>query len=95
MKTFKQLAMIILLLSLSCKSKQNKSFKQDNLPAGKIVKNTAKGNLFIIGGGKISKSLIKELISTSNLKDNDFIVILPMASEEPDSASYYAKKKFC
>jgi cyanophycinase len=94
MKTFKQLAMIILLLSLSCKSKQNKSLKQDNLPAGKIVKNTAKGNLFIIGGGKISKSLIKELISTSNLKDNDFIVILPMASEEPDSASYYAKKSF-
>lgn len=94
MKTFKQLAVIILLICLSCKPKQNISIKKDNLPEGKIVKNTANGNLFIIGGGKISKSLIEELVSTSNLKNDNFIVILPMASEEPDSASYYAKKGF-
>lgn len=94
MKIFKQLAIITLLISLSCKSKQNISVKRDNLPEGKIAKNTAKGKLFIIGGGKISKALIEELVSTSNLKNEDFIVILPMASEEPDSASFYAKKGF-
>jgi cyanophycinase len=45
----------------------------------------AKGNLFIIGGGNRSDALMKEMLNTANLKVNDYIIVLPMASEIPDS----------
>ena len=51
----------------------------------------AKGNLFIIGGGNRSPRLIKTLLSTAKLSTKDYIVILPMSSEEPDSSYYYIK----
>lgn len=47
--------------------------------------NAAKGNLFIIGGGNRSDALMKEMLNTAALKANDYIVVLPMASEIPDS----------
>ena len=52
---------------------------------------TPKGNLFIIGGGDRSTSLIKALLATAKLSDNDYIVVLPMCSEEPDSSFFYIK----
>jgi len=53
-----------------------------------------KGKLFIIGGGKRPPSLVNELILTSGIDKTDYIVILPMSSEEPDTAFFYAKKQF-
>ncbi|MEO6638296.1 MAG: cyanophycinase [Ginsengibacter sp.] len=53
----------------------------------------AKGNLFIIGGGDRSPQLIKKLISTAQLASKDYIVILPMATSEPDTAYYYIKRQ--
>ncbi len=50
-----------------------------------------KGNLFIIGGGDKSIELMKQLISTANLSNADYIAILPMSSEEPDTSFYYIK----
>jgi cyanophycinase len=47
--------------------------------------NQAKGNLFIIGGGNRSGALMKEMLNTAALKANDYIIVLPMASEIPDS----------
>ena len=57
-----------------------------------------KGKLFIIGGGMRSSAVILKMIETANLSKTDHIVILPMASEEPDSSYYYIKtqlEKFC
>lgn len=51
-----------------------------------------KGNLFIIGGGDRPPSLVKSLLATAPLSRNDYIVVLPMSSEEPDSSFYYFKK---
>lgn len=45
----------------------------------------ASGSLFIIGGGNRSDSLMAELVKTANLRPNDYIVVLPMASAEPDA----------
>lgn len=42
-----------------------------------------KGSLFIIGGGVRSDNLIKKMIVASDLKADDYIVILPMASKAP------------
>jgi cyanophycinase len=53
--------------------------------------NSARGSLFIIGGGHRSPALMKSLLSVSSLKTNDYIVVLPMASEETDTAYYYVK----
>ncbi|TCC88181.1 cyanophycinase [Pedobacter frigiditerrae] len=49
----------------------------------------AKGNLFIIGGGDRSDALIKQMVATSNFKANDYIIVLPMASEIPDTGFKY------
>lgn len=45
---------------------------------------TAKGNLFIIGGGNRSDELMKQMLHTAELKPSDYIIVLPMASEVPD-----------
>jgi len=47
--------------------------------------NAPKGKLFIIGGGNRSDALMKEMLNTAALKVNDYIIVLPMASEIPDS----------
>ncbi|WP_295769355.1 cyanophycinase [uncultured Mucilaginibacter sp.] len=52
-----------------------------------------KGSLFIIGGGNRSDALIKQLVLTAKLGAKDYIVILPMASEIPDTGFKYISKQ--
>ncbi|POY37806.1 cyanophycinase [Solitalea longa] len=54
----------------------------------------SKGKLFIIGGGKRSEALINRMITEANVGLTDYVAILPLASEEPDSAYYFAKQQF-
>jgi cyanophycinase len=49
------------------------------------------GNLFIIGGGDRTPSLIKALLATARLSARDYIVVLPMSSQEPDTSYFYFK----
>ncbi len=49
----------------------------------------AKGNLFIIGGGDRSVHLVKQMVGTANLKANDYVVVLPMASGVPEEGYAY------
>ncbi|RZK59503.1 MAG: cyanophycinase [Pedobacter sp.] len=49
----------------------------------------AKGNLFIVGGGDRSDELIKQLVITSSFNAKDYIIVLPMASEIPDTGFKY------
>lgn len=53
-----------------------------------------KGKLYIIGGGKRPDSMVEQLINLGKLRGDGYLVVLPMASEEPDSAAYYAIKQF-
>lgn len=59
-----------------------------------VNSNQPKGKLFIIGGGERPDALIQRMISEASLSVNDYVIIIPMASEEPDSAYFYAKKQF-
>ncbi|WP_166923640.1 cyanophycinase [Flavobacterium poyangense] len=52
---------------------------------------TAKGKLFIIGGGDRSDALMKQVLQVADLKSKDYIVVLPMSSEEPDSSFLFFK----
>jgi cyanophycinase len=52
---------------------------------------TPKGKLFIIGGGDRSDNLMKQVLSVSDLTKKDYIVVLPMSSEEPDSSFIFFK----
>ncbi|TDQ07506.1 cyanophycinase [Pedobacter metabolipauper] len=54
-------------------------------------KDAPKGSLFIIGGGKRSPELIRDLIKTAGLKPTDYMIVLPMSSGEPE-ASFEAIK---
>ena len=59
----------------------------------RINQNT-RGKLFIIGGGSRSVALMHTLVYTAQLKPKDYIVILPMSSEEPDTSFYYIQQDF-
>ncbi|MEO7533584.1 MAG: cyanophycinase [Ferruginibacter sp.] len=47
------------------------------------------GTLFIIGGGSRSQELMQSLVNTAQLNKNDYIVVLPMSGEEPDTSYFY------
>ncbi len=50
-----------------------------------------KGNLVIIGGGSRTPLIVQALLETAKLNKNDYIAVLPMSSEEPDTGYYYFK----
>lgn len=50
-----------------------------------------KGKLFIIGGGDRSDELMKQVLEIAGLKATDYIVVLPMSSEEPDGSFQFFK----
>ncbi len=80
----KQFLVIILscnLFLLSATSAQNKQ-------------SAVKGKLFIIGGGNRGQALMKTMVATAALRTNDYVVVLPMSSEEPDTSYYYFKEGF-
>lgn len=54
---------------------------------------TPKGKLFIIGGGDRSDVLMKQVLSVADLSKKDYIVVLPMSSEEPDSSFIFFKNQ--
>ncbi|WP_291287801.1 cyanophycinase [Flavobacterium sp.] len=54
---------------------------------------TPKGKLFIIGGGDRSDALMKQVLSVADLSQKDYIVVLPMSSEEPDSSFIFFKSQ--
>lgn len=54
---------------------------------------TPKGKLFIIGGGDRSDELMKKALSVAELQSKDFIAVLPMSSEEPDSSFIFFKNQ--
>jgi cyanophycinase len=50
-----------------------------------------KGKLFIMGGGDRTPSLMQTLVATAEMKQSDYVVVLPMSSESPDTAYFYFK----
>lgn len=52
-----------------------------------------KGALFIIGGGRRSPAMLQELTALMPL-NKDLILVLPMASSQPDTAAYYGIRQF-
>ena len=86
MKIYKfALSISLLFLTLSC---QQSPMVQDDAGA------QTQGKLFIIGGGKRPVSMIDRMISESGVDESGYILILPLASGEPDSAIYYSSKQF-
>jgi len=61
---------------------------------GKENHSSPDGKLFIIGGGAKTETLMLELLRVSGVNASDYVIILPMSSEEPDSSVYYIKKDF-
>lgn len=55
---------------------------------------TTEGQLFIIGGGKRPPALLRELLKVADLQEDDYAIVLPMSSGEPDTAAYYGTLQF-
>lgn len=86
MNSIKTLLSLLLVISLSACNQQVQETAQ------KV--NTCKGKLFIIGGGKRPASLVERMISEAGVDTSGYILVLPMASAEEDSAIYYSSKQF-
>lgn len=52
-------------------------------------KTVQSGKLFIIGGGDRTTELMKKLLATASLGARDYVVVLPMSSESPDTSFFY------
>ncbi len=55
---------------------------------------TAKGKLFISGGGSRPDAMIQRLIQESGLDKGGYGIVLPMSSADQDSSVYYATRPF-
>lgn len=53
-----------------------------------------RGKLFIIGGGDKSPEMMKELVRIAGLGPHDYVAVLPMASEFPDSSVIWTREDF-
>jgi cyanophycinase len=58
-----------------------------------ITKNPA-GKLYIIGGGSRPEAMLNEIIDLAGVRDNGYMYVLPMSSEEPDSAIIWTRESF-
>lgn len=61
---------------------------------GNECSSSPQGKLFIIGGGAKTEALMLDLLRVSGVNATDYVIILPMSSEEPDSSVFYIKKDF-
>lgn len=52
----------------------------------------SKGKLFIIGGGDRPPALMKSLVAVAEMKPGDYVIVLPMSSESPDTSYHYFKE---
>lgn len=75
----------ILVLFSSCQSSET---------GGQMQAGAANGSLFIIGGGSRPDTMVQRMISESGVGQSGYIVILPMASSEPDSAIIWSSQQF-
>jgi len=57
-------------------------------------KDSAKGSLFIIGGGSRPDSMVQKMITGSGVDKKGYVVILPMSSELSDSAIVWSSEQF-
>lgn len=57
----------------------------------KTAGQSAKGTLFIMGGGERPPALMKELVAVSNLHPGDYVAVLPMSGASPDTSFHYFK----
>ncbi len=75
----------LFILALACQP--DKTMQSDPL-------SQVQGKLFIIGGGKRPVEMVDRMISESGVDISGYVLILPLASAEPDSAIYYSSKQF-
>ena len=50
-----------------------------------------KGKLFIIGGGERPLALMRSLVAAAEMNSYDYVIVLPMSSEYPDTSYHYFK----
>jgi cyanophycinase len=82
----KNIIFLIFLLMAICGCENSNSETEVNRPEGK---------LYIIGGGKRPAAMVAEMISLAQLNTNGhYAIVLPMASEEPDTSFFYFAKPF-
>ncbi|MFN3555017.1 MAG: cyanophycinase [Bacteroidales bacterium] len=78
------IALLLVTLLLSCQQSGD-AFLDPSAP---------KGGLFIIGGGERPDALVMRMIEEAGVQNEGYVIILPMASELPDSAIIWSSEQF-
>ena len=85
-KVLPDLLFLFLFLALTPQTNSQQTAKQQST--------SPKGHLFIIGGGEKTEGLMQEMLKVSGLSKEDYVIVLPMSSEEPDSSVIFASEDF-
>lgn len=80
-----RLLLFVLLASVAACSTSSAPAGEASSPAGK---------LFIIGGGPRPTALVQALAQASGISEGGYAVVLPMSSQERDTAVHYAIQQF-
>lgn len=89
-----RLVALWLFISLCLAGCSTQNEEEEKVPITANTTETPEGKLFIIGGGKRPTMLLRALLDASGLENEGYGIILPMSSQEPDTAAYYAIKQF-
>lgn len=84
---------ILFLIFIACTPQDHETGSSENQGTLRATSENL-GKLFIIGGGSRPDSLVTRMIEEAGLNYGGYGIILPMASVEPDSAVFHARKQF-
>lgn len=84
MKRHYTIILLLAILAISCSDMQPQDSKRES----------DKGTLFIIGGGTRPDKLVNRMIDEAGVRDQGYVVVLPMASSLPDSAIIWSSEQF-
>ena len=94
MNIVRHILYLITALLLSCTDGSNGGREQGTSDSQSLSSENVKGALFIIGGGSRPAEMVSRMIDEAGLHEGGYLVILPMASSEPDSAIIWSGEQF-
>lgn len=84
MRRLKTVFVLLAIVAVSCSGPVSET----------AVAEDVAGRLFIIGGGSRPAEMVNRMIDEAGVRDQGYVVILPMSSAEPDSAIVWSGQQF-
>lgn len=90
MGSIRNIFWIALVFLFAC----SQSKVDDSVSKAEVFEPKGEGNLFIIGGGTRSLSLMEDMVRVADLQDDDYVLVFSQSSSEPDTSFHYVNIQF-